>query len=106
MSISTFSPARVARFRRVRWSGLAVWIVLLLLIVIPVLTFVLVAISPRLFSQGSSYFTLSNIRAAFSGYTGQGILDSLWVSTLVGTFAVTFATIIAWTVQRLSLIHI
>ena len=100
MSVSTFSPARVARFRRVRWSGLAVWIVLLLLIVIPVLTFVLVAISPRLFSQGSSYFTLSNISAAFSGYTGQGILDSLWVSTLVGTFAVTFATIIAWTVQR------
>jgi len=100
VSVSTFSPARVARFRRVRWSGLAVWIVLLLLIVIPVLTFVLVAISPRLFSQGSSYFTLSNISAAFSGYTGQGILDSLWVSTLVGTFAVTFATIIAWTVQR------
>ena len=70
------------------------------LIIIPVLTFVLVAISPRLFRQGSSYFTLSNITQAFSGYTGQGILDSLWVATLVGVFAVTFATTLAWLVQR------
>jgi iron(III) transport system permease protein len=70
------------------------------LIIVPVLTFIAVAISPRLFRQGTSYFTFSNITAAFEGYTGQGIVDSLWVATLVGTFAVTFATIIAWTVQR------
>jgi iron(III) transport system permease protein len=77
-----------------------VWVVLMLLIVIPVMTFVLVAVSPRLFRQGSSYFTLSNISAAFQGYTGRGIVDSLWVATLVGVFAVSFATVLAWTVQR------
>ena len=106
MTVETFlsetTPARqpLARLRRMRWSGFVVWLVLLFLIIIPVVTFVLVAVSPRLFRQGTSYFTLSNIAAAFQGYTGQGIFDSLLVATLVGVFAVTFATIIAWTVQR------
>ena len=100
MTTSTLTHRLVARLRRVRWSGLVLWIVLLLLIVIPLVAFVLVAISPRLFRQGPSYFTLSNISAAFQGYTGQGILDSLWVSTLAGVFAVSFATTIAWIVQR------
>ena len=96
------SPTRqpLARLRRVHWSGFLVWLVLAFLIVIPVLTFVLVAISPRLFHQGTSYFTFSNITAALQGYTGQGILDSLWVSFVTGILAVTFATTIAWIVQR------
>ena len=98
MTTSTLTP--LSRLRRVRWSGLVVWVVLLLLIIIPVMTFIAVAVSPRLFHQGSSYFTLSNISAALQGYTGRGIVDSLWVSTLVGVFAVTFATAIAWIVQR------
>lgn len=99
MTTSTLSH-NLSRLRHVRWSGLVVWVVLLLLIIIPVMTFVAVAISPRLFHQGSSYFTLSNISAALQGYTGRGIVDSLWVSTLVGVFAVSFATAIAWIVQR------
>ncbi len=100
--ITPSAPPRqsMARLRRIRWSGLVVWAVLLVLIIIPVLTFVLVAISPRLFHQGTSYFTFSNIAAAFSGYTGRGIVDSLWASTLVGVFAVSFATAIAWIVHR------
>lgn len=98
----SFQPSRStgARLRRIRWSGFLVWLVLGLLIVIPVLTFVAVAISPRLFHQGSSYFTFSNITAAFQGYTGQGILDSLWVSFATGVLSVTLATAIAWIVQR------
>ena len=100
MTTSTLTLNSLSRLRRVRWSGLVVWMVLLLLIIIPVMTFITVAVSPRLFHQGSSYFTLSNISAALQGYTGRGIVDSLWVSTLVGVFAVTFATAIAWIVQR------
>ena len=100
MSTSTLTHHTLSRLRRVRWSGLVVWVVLLLLIIVPVMTFITVAVSPRLFRQGSSYFTLSNIAAALQGYTGRGIVDSLWVSTLVGIFAVTFATAIAWMVQR------
>ncbi len=107
MTVETFlaettpgPPARSSRLRRIQWSGFVVWVVLMLLIIIPVLTFITVAVSPRLFHQGTSYFTLSNISAALGGYTGRGILDSLWVSTLVGIFSVTFATAIAWMVQR------
>ena len=100
MTTSPLTLNSLSRLRRVRWSGLVVWVVLLLLIIIPVMTFITVALSPRLFHQGSSYFTLSNISAALQGYTGRGIVDSLWVSTLVGVFAVTFATAIAWIVQR------
>ena len=101
LSLSTTRP-RVSLdwLRRLRWSGLLVWLVLALLIVVPVLTFVAVAVSPRLFHQGSSYFTLANISTAFQGYTGQGILDSLWVSVLTGLASVAFATTIAWIVQR------
>ena len=100
MTTSTLTHNSLSRLRRIPWSGLVVWVVLLLLIIIPVMTFIAVAVSPRLFHQGSSYFTLSNISAALQGYTGRGIVDSLWVSTLVGVFAVTFATAIAWIVQR------
>ncbi len=88
------------RVRRVAWSGLLVWVVLLLLIVLPVLFFVVTAVSPRLMNSGPQWFTLSNISAAFSGYTGQGILDSLWVSFLVGVFATSAATAVAWLVLR------
>lgn len=105
MTIATFlsetaqrSPVRV--LRRIRWSGGVVWGVLLLLIILPVVTFLFVAVSPRLFHQGTSYFTLSNISTAFQGPTGQGIFDSLWVSTLVGLLAVSAATVLAWLVQR------
>lgn len=101
LSLSTTRPrANLDWLRRLRWSGLLVWLVLALLIVVPVLTFVAVAVSPRLFHQGSSYFTLANIATAFQGYTGQGILDSLWVSVLTGLASVAFATTIAWIVQR------
>jgi len=100
VTTSTLTHNSLSRLRRIPWSGLVVWVVLLLLIIIPVMTFIAVAVSPRLFHQGSSYFTLSNISAALQGYTGRGIVDSLWVSTLVGVFAVTFATAIAWIVQR------
>jgi iron(III) transport system permease protein len=105
MTIATFLSDTAQRssvrvLRRIRWSGGVVWGVLLLLIILPVVTFLFVAVSPRLFHQGTSYFTLSNISTAFQGPTGQGIFDSLWVSTLVGLFAVSAATVLAWLVQR------
>ncbi|MBW4030841.1 MAG: hypothetical protein HIU57_09275, partial [Acidobacteria bacterium] len=100
MTTPTLTTNSRWRLARVRWSGLVVWMVLLLLIIVPVMTFIAVAVSPRLFHQGSSYFTLSNVAAALQGYTGRGIVDSLWVSTLVGVFAVSVATVIAWLVQR------
>ncbi len=88
------------RAGRPRWGSVAIWTVLGLLIVAPVVSFLLLATSPRLFQQGASYFTLRYIREALSGSTGRGIFDSLWVSTLVAVFSTALATLVAWLVQR------
>jgi len=88
------------RLPTMRWGSVVVWAVLLLLIVVPVLTFLAAAVCPRFFGDGTQWFTLSNIATAFSGYTGQGIVDSLEVAASVGVLAVTFATGLAWLVQR------
>ena len=96
------------RFRRVpdvnttRWSGLArivrrraslhgrgmtlvwwgaLWLVLAALLVVPVAVFLVQACSPRLFDQGTDWFTLKNVVAAFSGTSLLGLFNSLWVSS-------------------------
>jgi len=98
-------PRRERGLGRKRFSlgGTAIWIVLFFLIVAPVGCFLILAVSPRLFQQGSQWFTLSFIRQAFTGYTSQGIFNSLWVSTLVSFLAVSTATTIAWLVHRTNL---
>jgi iron(III) transport system permease protein len=79
---------------------LTVWLVLVLLIILPVLCFVSVAISPRLYHLGASWFTFSVIRSTFTGYTGRSLIDSLVVSASAGFLAVAAATTVAWLVQR------
>ena len=74
-----------------------------MLIIAPVACFLLLGVSPRLFSQGPQWFTFTFIRQAFEGYTLTGILNSLWVSSLVGVLATAGATMLAWLVQRTNL---
>jgi iron(III) transport system permease protein len=88
---------------RPSWSSLAVWGVLSLLIIAPVGCFLSLGVSPRLLGQGSQWFTLTYVRQALSGYTGRGIVDSLWVASLVAVVTVTLATVAAWLVQRTDL---
>ena len=91
------------RSRRLALTSLALWIILGLLIIAPVVSFLLLATSPRLFSQGSQYFTLRYISEAFQGSTGRGIFDSLWVSLTVSVVAVAIATTLAWLIHRTNL---
>ena len=91
------------RPRRFTFGGLAIWIVLALLIILPVMCFLILAVSPRMFSQGPQWFTLTYIRQAFEGYTLRGIVNSLWVSTTVAVLATAGATALAWLVQRTNL---
>jgi iron(III) transport system permease protein len=101
----TISTPRSARWR---WplkgtfslGGIAIWAVLFLLIIAPVSCFLILAVSPHVFQQGPQWFTLKFIGQAFEGYTGQGIFNSLWVSTLVSLLAVSAATTLAWLVHR------
>jgi iron(III) transport system permease protein len=81
-------------------GSLLVWVVLGVLIVIPVGAFLLLAFSPRLFSQGSAWFTLANFRAVFTGQTLHGFVDSIWVSATTAAVALGLATCVAWLVHR------
>ena len=88
---------------RSRWvspASVLLWVILTLLIIAPVMCFLLLATSPRLFHQGTQYFTTRYFTEAFSGTTGQGIINSLWVSAAVSVAAVGIATTLAWVIQR------
>ncbi|HVB70083.1 MAG TPA: iron ABC transporter permease [Acidimicrobiales bacterium] len=97
------APPRDGR-RRPHASGLAIGAVLTLLIVAPVVSFLLLAVSPRMFQQGPQWFTLRFISGAFSGNTDRGIINSLWVSTLVAVLAVSLATTLAWLIHRTNIL--
>lgn len=85
-------------------GSILLWTVLGLLVIIPVGSFLLTAVSPRALHLGSSWWTLSNVEVALSGYTGRAIVNSLWVSTVVGVAAVSAATALAWLVQRTNIV--
>ena len=94
------STRRLDARRRFSPGGVVVWFALTLLIIAPVLSFLALAVSPRLFQQGSQWFTLRFVTQAFQGYTGRGIVNSLWVSSLVSVIAVSVATTLAWLIHR------
>src|SRR5487761_2332922 len=83
LSTSAGPRRRLDGKRRFSPGGVGIWLALTLLIVAPVVSFLVLSVSPRVFQQGPEWFTTKYITQAFQGYTGRGIFDSLWVSTLV-----------------------
>jgi iron(III) transport system permease protein len=81
-------------------ASMVVWLILAVIVVVPVGAFLLLAFSPRLFSQGSAWFTLANIKAAFTGNTLLGLFNSLWVSATTAIVALGLGTALAWLVHR------
>ncbi len=100
----TPSPARRARAQASRLASGAAWpafwLVLLVVLVVPTACFLILALSPRLFDQGSSWFTFSAFGRAFSGITVQGILDSVLVSSSAALLAGGAGGGLAWVIQR------
>jgi iron(III) transport system permease protein len=84
-------------------SGIVLWAALALLLIVPILFFLVQAVSPRLFDQGHAWFTLTNFRAAFTGFFAHGLLDSLWLSALCAVLALAVSLGLAWGVQRTNL---
>ncbi|MHB1833899.1 MAG: ABC transporter permease [Solirubrobacteraceae bacterium] len=78
----------------------AFWLVLILIILLPCLAFLVLAVSPRLFDQGSSYFTLHFLGSVFTGQTAVAIGNSLWVSAAASAVGVAIGFPIAWIVAR------
>ena len=80
------------------------WVLIVAILVLPILLFLLVAFSPRLFDQGNQWFTLSAFHQALQGPLLRGLADSLLVglSSAVAAAAIGFS--VAWLVLRTTLL--
>ena len=99
------SPPRGDRLRlRLSRFGsapmIAFWLVIVAILVAPIMLFLIVAVSPRAFDQGSAWFTLAGFRAALSGQLLRGILDSLLVGVTTAVAAAGIGFAVAWAVLR------
>lgn len=95
-------PDRV-RLGLTRFRGaplLAFWVLIVAILVAPILLFLLVAFSPRLFDQGPEWFTLSGFGEALRGPLLQGLLNSLLVGIATALVATAIGFGVAWAVAR------
>ncbi len=81
----------------------ATWILIGLLLLAPVVCFLAIAISPRLFDQGPQWFTLSDLSQALSGPNLQGLLDTVWVGVATAALAVGIGFPLAYLLARTDL---
>jgi iron(III) transport system permease protein len=79
------------------------WLILLAFIVVPCACFLLLAVSPRLFDQGSQWFTLTYLQQAMSGSTAVAIVNSLWVSSAAAVIGLAVGFPVAWLAARTTL---
>lgn len=79
-----------------------IWAIVLLILVLPSLSFLIQAFSPRLFGQGAGWFTLANVSEAFSLGMGRSLLNSLWVSTASALIGTICALALAFIMERTS----
>ena len=76
------------------------WLILFAVILFPCACFLLLAVSPRLFDQGSQWFTLMYLHQALTGATAVAVVNSLWVSTAAALMGVLIGFPIAWLAAR------
>lgn len=74
-----------------------------LFIVAPCVCFLALSVSPRLFAQGSQWFTLSYLQQIFTGATAVAVVNSLWVSAAAAALGLGIGLPIAWLAGRTSL---
>ena len=79
------------------------WLLLAAFILAPCACFLLLAVSPRLFDQGSQWFTLTYVHMALSGASAVSIANSLWVSTSAAVIGACFGFPVAWLAARTTL---
>jgi iron(III) transport system permease protein len=79
------------------------WLLLAAFILAPCACFLLLAVSPRLFDQGSQWFTLTYLHQALSGATAVAVVNSLWVSGAAALFGVIVGFPVAWLAARTTL---
>ena len=93
-------PAVRAALRPARFGMPVFWLILCLIILLPCLAFLVLAVSPRLFDQGSQWFTLTYLQQALTGSTAVAIVNSLWVSVSAAVIGLVLGFPIAWLAAR------
>jgi len=95
--------ARLAfsRLRGVPW--VAFWILIIAILVLPIVLFLLVAVSPALLGQGSQWLSVDGFHQALTGTFLHGVLNSLLVATVSGVLATGLGGAVAWVVLRTDL---
>lgn len=89
---------------RLRAAPLTVfWVLIVAMLVLPIVLFLLVAFSPRLFAQGPQWFTISAFRQALRGPLLRGLLDSLGVGVAAAIASAAIGFGVAWVVLRTDL---
>jgi iron(III) transport system permease protein len=76
------------------------WIILCTFILLPCAAFLLLAVSPRLFGQGSEWFTLTYLQQSLTGATAVAVVNSLWVSSAAAGIGLVVGFPIAWLAAR------
>lgn len=80
------------------------WLVIVAILVLPILLFLLAAISPRLFGQGAGWLTLQGFRDALTSSFLRGTLNSLWLGVVAGLAATTLGGLVAWLLTRAAIV--
>jgi iron(III) transport system permease protein len=99
---SRFSPAGggPAWLRPARLGMPIFWLILCAFILLPCACFLVLCLSPRLFDQGSQWFTLTYLRQAMTGSTAVAIVNSLWVSAAAAVIGLVVGFPVAWLAAR------
>lgn len=93
-----------ARSRLLRFGLLpAFWTLVTFVILAPCACFLALAVSPRLFDQGTQWLTLTYLRHAFTGQTGVALVNSIWVSCAAAALGLAIGGPIAWAAGRTTL---
>jgi len=96
-------PANSVRLRLSRLRGgpwILFWLLIVAILVLPILLFLIVAVSPRLFGQGSAWFSLDGFRGALTGTLLRGTVNSLMVAVAAGCAATILGGVVACVVLR------
>lgn len=81
----------------------AFWTLIIAILVLPIVLFLLTAVSPRLLSQGPEWFTLNGFRSALQGPLLVGVRNSLFVGVVTAVAAAAVGFAVAWLLQRTDL---
>ncbi len=76
------------------------WLILCAVILFPCVCFLILAVSPRLFDQGSQWFTLTYLHQALTGATAVALVNSLWVSCAAALLGLLLGLPVAWLAAR------